>query len=108
MDPLSLPLDYTVIEHILPHRYPFLLVDRVTESNSQWADRSARWKLILANPARLSRPVPCLGSLNLFEVAERLVRDLLPPGTLHELPPGRCPCTFPNLSCLKAEPACRS
>ena len=31
MDPLSLPLDYTVIEHILPHRYPFLLVDRVTE-----------------------------------------------------------------------------
>lgn len=67
------------------------LVDCVTESNSQWADRSARWKLILANPARLSRPVPCLGSLNLFEVAERLVRDLLPPGTLHELPPGTLP-----------------
>jgi len=67
------------------------LVDCVTESNSQWADRSARWKLILANHARLSRPVPCLGSLNLFEVAERLVRDLLPPGTLHELPPGTLP-----------------
>ena len=31
MDPLSLPLDYAVIERILPHRYPFLLVDRVTE-----------------------------------------------------------------------------
>ena len=31
MDPFSLPLDHTVIEHILPHRYPFLLVDRVTE-----------------------------------------------------------------------------
>ena len=31
MDPLNLPLDYAVIEHILPHRYPFLLVDRVTE-----------------------------------------------------------------------------
>jgi 3-hydroxyacyl-[acyl-carrier-protein] dehydratase len=29
--PLSLPLDYTAIERILPHRYPFLLVDRVTE-----------------------------------------------------------------------------
>src|SRR5438552_6265940 len=28
---LSLPLDYTAIERILPHRYPFLLVDRVTE-----------------------------------------------------------------------------
>jgi 3-hydroxyacyl-[acyl-carrier-protein] dehydratase len=25
-----LPLDYTAIERILPHRYPFLLVDRVT------------------------------------------------------------------------------
>jgi 3-hydroxyacyl-[acyl-carrier-protein] dehydratase len=24
-------LDYAAIEHILPHRYPFLLVDRVTE-----------------------------------------------------------------------------
>jgi 3-hydroxyacyl-[acyl-carrier-protein] dehydratase len=26
-----LPLDYTAIERILPHRYPMLLVDRVTE-----------------------------------------------------------------------------
>jgi hypothetical protein len=67
------------------------LVDCVTESNSQWADRSARWKLVLANPTRLSRPVPGLGSLNLFEVDERLVRDLLPPGILHELPPGTLP-----------------
>jgi 3-hydroxyacyl-[acyl-carrier-protein] dehydratase len=31
MDPLPLPLDYTAIERILPHRYPFLLVDRITE-----------------------------------------------------------------------------
>jgi 3-hydroxyacyl-[acyl-carrier-protein] dehydratase len=28
---IQLPLDYTAIERILPHRYPFLLVDRVTE-----------------------------------------------------------------------------
>ena len=28
---LSLPLDNAAIEQILPHRYPFLLVDRVTE-----------------------------------------------------------------------------
>jgi len=28
---LQLPLDYTAIERILPHRYPSLLVDRVTE-----------------------------------------------------------------------------
>src|SRR5258705_8064535 len=31
MDSLVLPLDYSAIERILPHRYPFLLVDRVTE-----------------------------------------------------------------------------
>jgi 3-hydroxyacyl-[acyl-carrier-protein] dehydratase len=31
MDTLSLPLDYQAIERILPHRYPFLLVDRITE-----------------------------------------------------------------------------
>ena len=28
---LPLPLDYTAIERILPHRYPFLLVDRITK-----------------------------------------------------------------------------
>lgn len=28
---LQLPLDYAAIERILPHRYPFLLVDRITE-----------------------------------------------------------------------------
>ena len=31
MDTLTLPLDYQAISRILPHRYPFLLVDRVTE-----------------------------------------------------------------------------
>ena len=28
---VPLPLDYSAIERILPHRYPFLLVDRITE-----------------------------------------------------------------------------
>jgi 3-hydroxyacyl-[acyl-carrier-protein] dehydratase len=28
---LTLPLDYAAIERILPHRYPFLLIDRVIE-----------------------------------------------------------------------------
>src|SRR5213082_3647400 len=28
---LTLPLDYQAIERILPHRYPFLLVERITE-----------------------------------------------------------------------------
>ncbi len=31
METLTLPLDYAAIERILPHRYPFLLVDRITE-----------------------------------------------------------------------------
>jgi 3-hydroxyacyl-[acyl-carrier-protein] dehydratase len=31
MDSLKLPLDYSAIERILPHRYPFLLVDRIIE-----------------------------------------------------------------------------
>jgi 3-hydroxyacyl-[acyl-carrier-protein] dehydratase len=31
MDGLQLPLDHAAIEAILPHRYPFLLVDRITE-----------------------------------------------------------------------------
>jgi 3-hydroxyacyl-[acyl-carrier-protein] dehydratase len=31
MQSLTLPLDYAAIEKILPHRYPFLLVDRITE-----------------------------------------------------------------------------
>jgi 3-hydroxyacyl-[acyl-carrier-protein] dehydratase len=31
VDTLSLPLDYAAIARILPHRYPFLLVDRITE-----------------------------------------------------------------------------
>ena len=28
---VQLPLDVLAIQHLLPHRYPFLLVDRVTE-----------------------------------------------------------------------------
>jgi 3-hydroxyacyl-[acyl-carrier-protein] dehydratase len=28
---LTLPLDYSAIERILPHRYPFLLVDKIIE-----------------------------------------------------------------------------
>ncbi len=31
MEPLRLPLEYAAIEKILPHRYPFLLVDRIVE-----------------------------------------------------------------------------
>ncbi|UHQ19432.1 3-hydroxyacyl-ACP dehydratase FabZ [Lysobacter sp. KIS68-7] len=31
---VQLPLDVVAIQHLLPHRYPFLLVDRVTEFES--------------------------------------------------------------------------
>ena len=31
MDALTLPLDQRAIQQILPHRYPFLLVDRIIE-----------------------------------------------------------------------------
>jgi 3-hydroxyacyl-[acyl-carrier-protein] dehydratase len=31
METLTLPLNYAAIERILPHRYPFMLVDRITE-----------------------------------------------------------------------------
>src|SRR5688500_16555002 len=31
MNSLTLPLDYGAISRILPHRYPFLLVDRIIE-----------------------------------------------------------------------------
>ena len=31
MESLSLPLDYSAIERIIPHRHPFLLVDRIDE-----------------------------------------------------------------------------
>jgi 3-hydroxyacyl-[acyl-carrier-protein] dehydratase len=31
MDAITLPLDHAAIEKILPHRYPFLLVDRIIE-----------------------------------------------------------------------------
>ena len=30
-DHVQLPLDVNAIQHLLPHRYPFLLIDRVTE-----------------------------------------------------------------------------
>lgn len=32
---LTLPLDHAAIERILPHRYPFLLIDRVTSITRQ-------------------------------------------------------------------------
>lgn len=52
---LTLPLDSVAIERILPHRYPFLLVDRITELEPN--HRIVGIKNITANEPYLT-PVP--------------------------------------------------
>lgn len=51
---LTLPLDYTAIERILPHRFPFLLVDRITEFDPD--KRIVGIKNVSTNEPYLSRP----------------------------------------------------
>ena len=51
----TLPLDYTAIERILPHRYPFLLVDKITEFEPD--TRIVGVKAVANNEPYLSRPV---------------------------------------------------
>ena len=48
-------LDIRAIERILPHRYPFLLVDRVDEIGDE---RIVARKLVIAQRAVLRRPLP--------------------------------------------------
>ena len=50
---VPLPLDYSAIERILPHRYPFLLVDRITEFEPD--KRIVGIKNVSANEHYLSR-----------------------------------------------------
>ena len=49
----QLPFDHTVIQRILPHRYPFLLVDRITEFEAD--KRIVGIKNVSANELVLSR-----------------------------------------------------
>ena len=51
---LQLPLDYSAIERILPHRYPFLLVDKITEFEPD--KRIVGVKNVSTNEPYLSRP----------------------------------------------------
>jgi 3-hydroxyacyl-[acyl-carrier-protein] dehydratase len=51
---LPLPLDYAQIERILPHRYPFLLVDRITEFEPD--KRIVGIKNVSLNERYLARP----------------------------------------------------
>ena len=52
--PIELPLDYSAIERILPHRSPFLLVDRITEFEPD--QRIVGIKNVSSNEPYLSRP----------------------------------------------------
>ena len=52
---LTLPLDYSAIERILPHRYPFLLVDRITEFEPD--QRIVGIKNVAMTEPYLSRPL---------------------------------------------------
>jgi len=54
VDSLTLPLDYAAIERILPHRYPFLLVDRITEFEAD--KRIVGIKNVSLSERYLSRP----------------------------------------------------
>jgi 3-hydroxyacyl-[acyl-carrier-protein] dehydratase len=54
VDTLTLPLDYSAIERILPHRYPFLLVDRITELEPD--KRIVGVKNVTLNERHLSHP----------------------------------------------------
>ena len=58
---LTLPLDYSAIERILPHRYPFLLVDRITEFEPD--KRIVGIKNVSLNEPYLSRPAHGRASL---------------------------------------------
>lgn len=51
---ISLPLDTAAIERIIPHRYPFLLVDRITEFEPD--QRIVGVKNVSINEPYLSRP----------------------------------------------------
>ncbi|HZH44072.1 MAG TPA: 3-hydroxyacyl-ACP dehydratase FabZ [Lysobacter sp.] len=48
-DTVQLPLDVTAIQRLLPHRYPFLLIDRVTEFEP--SKRVVAYKNVTANEA---------------------------------------------------------
>jgi 3-hydroxyacyl-[acyl-carrier-protein] dehydratase len=51
---LQLPLDISAIERILPHRYPFLLVDKITEFEPD--RRIVGVKAVSDNEPYLARP----------------------------------------------------
>jgi hypothetical protein len=85
---LALPEKDMVLGHLIG---VVTVLDCVRSSKSRWADLGREWKLLLANPRPLLRPVPYRGQLALFEVDHRLLNGLLPPGFESELPPDMLP-----------------
>ena len=86
----ALPLDYSAIERILPHRYPFLLVDRITEFevdkrivgiknvslNERYLSHAADGSLVLP-PTILTEAVAQVGAIMILakpENRQRLIK----------------------------------
>jgi 3-hydroxyacyl-[acyl-carrier-protein] dehydratase len=77
MADLTLPLDQPAIEQILPHRYPFLLVDRVIELeldkrivgiknvslNERYLSRSSDGRTLVLPPTILTEAVAQVGAI---------------------------------------------
>src|SRR3977135_4427617 len=84
---LTLPLDYAAIEKILPHRYPFLLVDRITElevdkrivgiknisSNERYLTQSPEGRLVLP-PTILTEAIAQVGAIMILAKPENSQR----------------------------------
>jgi 3-hydroxyacyl-[acyl-carrier-protein] dehydratase len=89
-DSLKLPLDYAAIERILPHRYPFLLVDRITElepdkrivgiKNVSFSERylspEHHGQRVALPPTILTEAIAQVGAILILSKAEN--RDRLP------------------------------
>jgi 3-hydroxyacyl-[acyl-carrier-protein] dehydratase len=89
-DALTLPLDYQAIERILPHRYPFLLVDRITElepdkrivgiKNVSFSERflspEQRGRRVALPPTILTEAIAQVGAILILSKPEN--RDRLP------------------------------
>ena len=85
---LTLPLDHAAIERILPHRYPFLLVDRITEfevdkrivgiknisSNERYLNQSSDGRPVLP-PTILTEAIAQVGAIMILAKPEN--RDKL-------------------------------
>lgn len=88
MPDLTLPLDQLAIQQILPHRYPFLLVDRVTELeldkrivgvknvslNERYLSRSGDGRTLVLPPTILTEAVAQVGAILILAKPENRQR----------------------------------